>query len=127
MEVLEAVLFLTVAGERLAEWLLKPFTEALSSCLAKKLLAWLDDEHAQKVANCVEAIICAIPGFAFSMLARLDAFAALGIGFSPPIAGMVITAIFVGGGSNLVHIFVDRVQTGTESLSADMEYWKKEE
>jgi len=111
MEVLEAVLFLTVAGERLAEWLLKPFTQNIP---------W-----PEKWASYAEMLICAIPGFAFSMLAGLDAFVALGISFNPSIAGVVITAIFVGGGSNLVHIFVDRVQTSTKSLDFDMDYWDK--
>lgn len=115
MEVLEAVMFLTVAGERLAEWLLKPLTEWIPEVISMS---------AKKQAY-MEMLICAIPGFAFSVLARLDAFAALGITFAPPIAGVIITAIFVGGGSNLVHIFVNRVQTGTESIKADMELWKE--
>lgn len=113
MEVLEAVMFLTVAGERLAEWLLKPFTQNIP---------W-----PEPWADYAEMLICAIPGFAFSMLARVDAFAALGIVFTPPIAGIVITAIFVGGGSNLVHIFVDRVQTSTKELDQSIKYWTNKE
>lgn len=117
MEALEAVMFLTVAGERLAEWLLKPLTEWIPEVISMS---------AKKQAY-FEMLICAIPGFAFSVLARLDAFCALGITFAPPIAGVIITAIFVGGGSNLVHIFVDRVQTGTRSLDQTIKYWDAED
>lgn len=101
MEVLVALSFLTVAGERLAEWLLKPVS---------KLIPWGSEEMAQWGTS----LICAVPGFAFSLLARLDAFANAGIYFNPPVAGVVVTAIFVGGGSNLIHIFVDRVQNGVK-------------
>ena len=102
MEVLEALLFLTVAGERLAEWLLKPFTERIP---------WPEGW-----GDYAEMLICAIPGFAFSFMAGLDVFAYLGVSFNPPMAGIIVTAIFAGGGSNLVHILVDRVESGTLAL-----------
>lgn len=117
MEVLEAVMFLTVAGERLAEWLLRPLTEWIPEAIPMS----------EKKAVYIRMLICAIPGFAFSLLARLDVFAMRGIVFAPPIAGVVITAIFVGGGSNLVHIFVDRVQTGTKSIDQTIKYWDAED
>ena len=101
MEVLVALSFLTVAGERLAEWLLKPLC---------KQVPWSGEEMAQWGTS----LICAVPGFAFSILANLDAFAGVGIYFNPPLAGVVVTAIFVGGGGNLIHIFVDRVQNGVK-------------
>lgn len=108
MEALEVALLLTVAGERLAEWLLKPFTQRIP---------WPEGW-----ADYAEMLICAIPGFAFSLLARLDVFALLGINFDPAIAGVVITAIFIGGGSNLMHIFIDRVETSTRTL--DWKVWE---
>lgn len=101
MEVLVALSFLTVAGERLAEWLLKPMCD---------LVPW----PSEKVRQWGTSLICAVPGFAFSFMAGLDAFANAGISFNPPVAGVVVTAIFVGGGSNLIHIFVDRVQNGAK-------------
>ena len=99
METLMAVVFLAVAGERLAEWLLKPFTERIP---------WPEGW-----GDYGEMLVCALPGVAFGLLARLDAFAAIGISFYPAVAGVIITSIFIGGGANLVHIFVDAVETKT--------------
>jgi hypothetical protein len=127
MEVLVAALFLTVAGERLADWLLKPVITALSPSLSAWLKGHLGEEQAQKLADYVEAIVCAVPGFAFSILARLDVFATQGVIFNPPVAGIIITAIFIGGGSNLTHIIVDRVQTSTASINADIAYWEEQD
>ena len=92
MEVLIALPFVAYVGERLSEKIIKPFIKIVSSVF----------ELGQEKADYVEAIVCAIPGFAISLLAGLDLFAAVGI----PLAGyggLVCTALVVGFGANLVH------------------------
>ena len=92
MEFLIALPFVAYLGERLAEKLIKPFIKGVSPYF----------EWPQELKDYLESIVCAIPGFAVSLLAGLDMFAALGI----PLAGYggpVVTALVVGFGANLVH------------------------
>ena len=92
MEVLIALPFVAYVGERLSERLIKPFIKGMSPYF----------DWPQEIKDYLEAVICAIPGFAISLLASLDLFAAVGI----PLAGyggLLITALAVGFGTNLVH------------------------
>lgn len=89
-----AFIFLAAAGERVSEWLLKPLIMLISSQINKpELQPWWDY---------VERIVCAIPGFAWVMLVGLDLFAELGL-MMPYSAGVISTAVIVGGGANIAH------------------------
>lgn len=93
MEVLIALPFVAYVGERLAEKLIKPIIVAVSPSLPSV---------PQGIKDYFEAMTCAVPGFAISLLAGLDLFGAVGI----PLAGVggpIVTALVVGFGSNLVH------------------------
>jgi hypothetical protein len=96
MEPLLAVVFLSAAGERLSEWLLKPLILFVSR--------WLDpgNQGDPDFKDWVERLVCAVPGVAWSLLVGLDIFAELGL-VMPYSAGVISTAVLVGGGANLVH------------------------
>ena len=92
MGVLIALPFLAFLGEQLSEKTLKLVIKVISPYL----------QASPDVANLVEGLVCAIPGFALCMLSGLDLFPAIGV----PLAfngGPIITALVVGFGSNLVH------------------------
>jgi len=102
MEVLIALPFVAYVGERLAEKLIKPLIKGISSGVLDWLGEKIGEESAQNIADYVESIVCAIPGFVLSLLAGLDLFAAVGL----PLAGyggLGATALIVGFGANLVH------------------------
>lgn len=92
MEVLIALPFLAFLGEQLSEKTLKLIIKVVSPAF----------DANPDVANLVEGLVCAIPGFALCMLAGLDLFPAIGV----PLAfngGPILTALIVGFGSNFVH------------------------
>jgi len=93
MEVVIALPFVAYVGERLAERLFKPLIVAISPLLPAV---------PQGIKDYVEAVVCAIPGFAICYLAGLDLFAAVGIPLAG-VGGLVVTAVAAGFGSNLVH------------------------
>jgi len=97
MEVLLAIPFLAFVGERLSEYLLKPLTERLP---------WPEgwDDYAER-------LICAIPGFAMGILTQFDLFAAVDIAMPHP-AGVIITAICIGGGANFLHDILGAIPDG---------------
>jgi len=88
MEVLQAALLLAVFGNRVIEYFVTPLFEKKGWDKS-----WL-------------LYIGAVPGFALSALGRLDLFAMLGIEL-PYMAGVVATALAVGGGANLLHDIFD--------------------
>lgn len=92
MEVVIALPFVAYVGERLAEKLIKPFIKGVSPYF----------DWPQELKDYVEALVCAIPGFAVSFLAGLDFFEAVGIPLAG-VAGQVMTALIAGFGANLVH------------------------
>ena len=97
MEVLLAIPFLAFVGERLSEYLLKPLTERLP---------WPEGWE-----DYAEGLICAIPGFVMGILTQLDLFAAIGIVMPYP-AGVIITAICIGGGANRLHDIMGAIPDG---------------
>lgn len=100
MEAVIALPFVAYVGERLAEKIIKPFIRGVSP-----YYNW-----PQEIADYVESIVCAVPGFVLSLLAGLDLFAAVGV----PLAGyggLVATAFIVGFGANLVHDLLGYLDT----------------
>ena len=93
METLIALPFVAYVGERLAEKIIKPFVRALSPSLPNV---------PQEIKDYVESLVCAVPGFAISLLAGLDLFEAVGVPLNPP-GGVIVTALVCGFGANLVH------------------------
>jgi len=103
VEVLGAVAFVAFVGEKLAERTIKLIILAITPYFGEKVR--------QELRDLVEAVACAIPGFALSLLAGLDLFPAVGL----PLAGnsgLIITAVGAGFGSNLVHDIVGAIPNG---------------
>ena len=103
MGVLAAVAFVAFVGEKFSERTIKLVILAISPYFEGKV-----NEH---IANLVEALACAIPGFALSLLAGLDLFPAVGLPLAGS-SGLIITAIGAGFGSNLVHDIVGAIPDG---------------
>jgi len=100
MEALIALPFVAYVGERLAEKLIKPLIKGISPYF----------EINQDLKDYMEAMICAVPGFAISMLAGLDLFVAVGV----PLAGywgLIFTGLTIGFGANLVHDLLGYLDT----------------
>ena len=100
MEVVVALPFLAYMGERLAEKLIKPLIKAVSPYFGIN----------QDTKDYVEALVCAVPGFAMSMFAGLDLFTTLGVPLAQP-WGFIFTAVAVGFGANLVHDLLGYLDT----------------
>ena len=103
MGVLAAVAFVAFVGEKFSERTIKLVIMAISPYFEGKV-----NEH---LANLVEAVACAIPGFALSLLAGLDLFPAIGLPLAGP-SGLLITALGAGFGSNLVHDILGAIPDG---------------
>ena len=103
MGVLAAVAFVAFVGEKFSERTIKLVIMAISPYFEGKV-----NEH---LANLVEAVACAIPGFALSLLAGLDLFPAIGLPLAGS-SGLIITALGAGFGSNLVHDIVSAIPDG---------------
>lgn len=88
MEVLQAALLLAVFGNRFTEYFVKPLFEKFE--VDKSWLLYIG----------------AVPGFVLSALGGLDLFAVVGIEL-PYMAGVVATALAVGGGANFLHDIFD--------------------
>jgi hypothetical protein len=101
--VLAAVAFVAFVGEKLAERIIKPIILAVA--------AYFGDKVRQELRDLVEAVVCAIPGFALSLLAGLDLFPAVGLPLAGS-SGLIITALGAGFGSNLVHDMVGAIPDG---------------
>ena len=104
MAVLAAVAFVAFVGEKLAERIIKPIILAITP--------YFGDMIRQELRDLVEAVACAIPGFALSLLAGLDLFPAVGL----PLAGnsgLIITALGAGFGSNLIHDIIGAIPDGS--------------
>ena len=104
MGVLAAVAFVAFVGEKFAERTVKMVVKALSP--------YFEGVVNQDVADLVEAVVCAIPGFALSLLAGLDLFPAIGLPLAGS-SGLIITALGAGFGSNLVHEIVGAIPDGS--------------
>ena len=104
MAVLAAVSFVAFVGEKLAERILKPIIQAI--------VPYFGDAIKQELRDLAEAVVCAIPGFALSLLAGLDLFPAVGL----PLAGnsgLIVTALGAGFGSNLIHDIIGAIPDGS--------------
>jgi len=98
------VAFVAFVGEKLAERIIKPIILAITP--------YFGDMIRQELRDLVEAVACAIPGFALSLLAGLDLFPAVGL----PLAGnsgLIITALGAGFGSNLIHDIIGAIPDGS--------------
>jgi len=102
--ILAAVAFVAFVGEKFAERTVKMIVKAISPYFADKVN--------QDLADLLEAVVCAIPGFALSLLAGLDLFPAVGLPLAGS-SGLWITALGAGFGSNLIHEIVGAIPDGT--------------
>ena len=105
-----AMLFLATVGERLSEYFIKPIIMLISEEIG--------DPRLQKWADVVERFICAVPGGGMVVLLKIDVFAFLGLQMLWP-WGMIITAFVVGGGANLVHLFIKAIPDNSEGWDYD--------
>lgn len=92
-------IFLAFVVERLVEWL-------------SKMIPWLAGASIGKLK--VQTVLAFAISLLFSFGARLDFFAMFHIPFTVPAVGPVIAAIFMSGGSNLVHDIVSWVTNKKE-------------
>lgn len=104
MGVLAAVAFVAFVGEKFSERTIKLVIMAISPYFEGKV-----NKH---LANLVEALACAIPGLALSLLAGLDLFPAIGLPLAGS-SGLIITALGAGFGSNLIHDIVSAIPDGS--------------
>lgn len=88
MEALTAALFLAVVGNRVTEYFITPLFVKYEWDKT-----WL-------------LYVGAVPGFVLAALAGVDLFAMLGIEL-PYMAGVLMSALAVGGGANFVHDLFD--------------------
>lgn len=103
MAVIAAVAFVAFVGEK--------FSERTIKLLIKALSAQFNGVANQHLADLLEAVACAIPGFVISLLAGLDLFPAIGLPLAGS-SGLIITALGAGFGSNLVHDIVSAIPDG---------------
>ncbi len=104
MDLLTSWLFLSFVVERLTELAIK-LVPALSSLDIKKLN--------------IEMTISLIWSLIISFGATLDFFSMFNIAFKWPAVGMILTAILMSGGSNVVHDVVGWVQSKKDAAKAN--------